>query len=378
MVNKKSILCLAVLFLIVTAGCSKQQATGQPKEVAVKAMQVMQQDTPVTYEFVGEIVAKDEVQIKAQVTGNISRKLFNGGDTVQAGQPLYEIDRRKYVATVADSQAQVAQAQASLSNIQRDVVRYQNLADQGGIAVQTLDTSKSQAEQAAAQVSAYQAKLDQAQNDLSDTVVVSPVNGRIGVGELSVGGYVQAGSTVMATVSTVDPVQVRFSMSENEYLKFAQMGNSPDAWGQNLKLVLSNGSEYPITGRLEQVDRGMANQTGTLAMKASFGNPQQLLVPGMFARIVANGETRQGALLIPQRAVQELLGKTFVTVAGANSEAVTKPVKLGPKIGNLQIVEEGLTVEDVVVVEGFAKTQPGTPLKITMIGLNDLTIPGTK
>jgi len=377
-VNRKSILCLAVLFLLVTAGCSKQQATGQPKEVVVKAMQVMQQDTPVTYEFVGEIVAKDEVQIKAQVTGNISRKLFNGGDTVQAGQPLYEIDRRKYVASVADSQAQVAQAQASLSNIQRDVVRYQNLADQGGIAVQTLDTSKSQAEQAAAQVSAYQAKLDQAQNDLSDTVVVSPVNGRIGVGELSVGGYVQAGSTVMATVSTVDPVQVRFSMSENEYLKFAQMGNSPDAWGQNLKLVLSNGSEYPITGRLEQVDRGMANQTGTLAMKASFGNPQQLLVPGMFARIVAIGETRQGALLIPQRAVQELLGKNFVTVAGANNEAVTKPVKLGPKIGNLQIIEEGLTVEDVVVVEGFAKTQPGTPLKITMIGLNDLTIPGAK
>ncbi|CQR72997.1 Efflux pump periplasmic linker BepF [Sporomusa ovata DSM 2662] len=378
MVNKKSILCLAVVFLIVAAGCSKQQAPRQHKEVAVKAMQVIQQDTPVTYEFVGEIVAKDEIQIKAQVTGNISRKLFNGGDTVQAGQPLFEIDRRKYAAAVADSQAQVAQAQASLSNIQRDVVRYQNLADQGGIAIQTLDTSKSQAEQAAAQVNAYQAKLDQAQNDLSDTVVVSPVNGRIGVGELSVGGYVQAGSTVMATVSTVDPVQVRFSMSENEYLKFAQMGNAPDAWGQNLKLILSNGSEYPIAGHLEQIDRGMANQTGTLAMKASFGNPQQLLVPGMFARIVAVGETRQGALLIPQRAIQELLGKTFVTVAGANNEAVTKQVKLGPKVDNLQIVEEGLTNQDIVVVEGFAKTQPGTPLTITMIGLNDLIIPGAK
>ena len=376
--NKKSIICLAVLFLLVAAGCSKQQATSQPKEVVVKAMQVIQQDTPVTYEFVGEIVAKDEVQIKGQVTGNISRKFITGGDTVHAGQPLFEIDQRKYAAAVADSQAQVAQAQASLSNIQRDVARYQDLANQGGIAIQILDTSKSQADQAAAQVSAYQAKLDQAQNDLTDTVVVSPVNGRIGVGELSVGGYVQAGSTVMATVSTVDPVQVRFSMSENEYLKFAQMGNSPDAWGQNLKLVLSNGSEYPLTGKLEQIDRGMANQTGTLAMKASFSNPQQLLVPGMFARIVAVGETRKGAMLIPQRAIQELLGKTFVTVAGANNEAVTKPIKLGPKIGNLQIVEEGLTIQDIVVVEGFAKTQPGSPLTITMIGLNDLNIPGAK
>lgn len=376
--NKKSIICLLVLFLIATAGCSKKQVAGQPKEVAVKAMQVIQQDTPVTYEFVGEIVAKDEVQIKPQIAGNISRKLIRGGDTVSVGQPLFEIDQRKYAASVADSQAQVAQAQASLSNIQRDVVRYQSLADQGGIAVQTLDTSKSQAEQAAAQVSAYQAKLDQAQNDLSDTVIVSPVNGRIGVNELSVGDYVQAGSTVLATVSTVDPVQVRFSMSENEYLKFAQMGNSTDAWGQNLKMILSNGSEYPIAGHLEQVDRGLANQTGTLAMKAAFGNPQHLLVPGMFARIVAVGETRRGAILIPQRAVQELLGKTFVTVAGANNEAVTKPVKVGPKIGNLQIIEEGLTVQDIVVVEGFAKTQPGTPLKITMIGLDDLIIPGAK
>lgn len=376
--NKKSMIWLAILLLVVTTGCSKQQAARGPQEVAVKAIQVIQKDTPVTYEFVGEIVAKDEVQIKAQVTGNIASKFIKGGDTVAAGQPLFEIDKRKYAAAVADSQAQVAQAQASLSNIQRDVARYQDLANQGGIAAQTLDTSKSQAEQVAAQVNAYKAKLEQAMNDLSDTVVVSPVNGRIGVGELSVGGYVQAGSTVLATVSTVDPVQVKFSMSENEYLKFAQMGNSPDAWGKNLKLVLSDGSEYPISGHLEQVDRGLANQTGTLAMKASFGNPQQLLVPGMFARIVAVGETRVGATLIPQRAVQEMLGKTFVTVVGANSEAVTKPVKLGPKIGNLQIVEEGLTAQDVVVVEGFAKTQPGAPLKVTMIGLEDLNIPGVK
>lgn len=376
--NKKSIIWLAVLLLFVTTGCSKQQAARAPQEVAVKAMQAIQKDTPVTYEYVGEIVAKDEVQIQTRVSGNIARKLVKGGDTVRAGQPLFEIDSRQYAASVADTQAQVAQAQASLSNIRRDVVRYQSLAAQGGIAAQTLDTSMAQAEQAQAQVEAYQAKLAQASNDLSDTVIVSPVDGRIGVGELSVGRYVQAGSTVLATVSTVDPVQVRFSMSENEYLKFARMANSPDAWGQNLKLVLSDGSEYPIAGHLEQIDRGMATQTGTLTMKAAFDNPQQLLVPGMFARIAAVGENRQGALLIPQRAVQEMLGKTFVTVAGADNKAETRTVKMGPKVGSLQIVEEGLTVQDVVVVEGFAKAQPGSPLKITMIGPDDLNIPVAK
>lgn len=376
--NRKSIIWLALLVVLFTAGCSKQQAARPPQEVAVKAMQVLQKDTPVTYEYVGEIVAKDEVQIKAQVSGNIARKLIKGGDTVRAGQPLFEIDQRNYAAAVADAEAQVAHAQASLSNIRRDVARYQSLANQGGVAAQVLDTSLSQAEQAQSQLNAYRAKLDQARNNLADTVIVSPVDGRIGVGEISVGAFVQAGSTSLATVSTVDPVQVRFSISENEYLKFSRLGNSPDAWGQNLKLILSDGTEYPLPGHLEQTDRGLANQTGTLAMKAVFGNPKQLLVPGMFAKIVAVGETRQGAVLIPQRAVQEMLGKTFVTVVGGNSEAVTKPVKLGPKVGNLQIVEEGLTSQDVVVVEGFMKAQPGTPLKVTMIGLNDLNIPVAK
>lgn len=376
--NKKSIICLAVLLLFVTTGCSKQQAARPPQEVMVKAMQVIQKDTPVTYEYVGEIVAKDEVQIQARVSGNIARKLVKGGDTVRAGQPLFEIDNRQYTASVADVQAQVAQAQASLSNIRRDVTRYQSLAAQGGIAAQTLDTSLAQAEQAQAQVDAYQAKLAQANNDLTDTVIVSPVDGRIGVGELSVGRYVQAGSTVLATVSSVDPVQVRFSMSENEYLKFARMGNSPDAWGQNLKLLLSDGSTYPIAGHLEQIDRGMANQTGTLTMKAAFENPQHLLVPGMFARIVTVGENKIGALLIPQRAVQELLGKTFVTVVGADNKAETRAVKMGPKVGSLQVVEEGLTGQEVIVVEGFAKAQPGSPLKITMIGPDDLNIPVAK
>lgn len=377
--NKKSIIwATAFVLILATTGCSKQQAARPPQEVAVKAMQVIQQDAPVRYEYVGEIVAKDEVQIQARVSGNISRKLVNGGDNIRAGQPLFEIDQRQYSASVADAQAQVAQAQASLSNIRRDVMRYQSLASQGGIAAQTLDTSIAQAEQAQAQVNAYQAKLTQATNDLSDTLIVSPVDGRIGVGELSVGRYVQAGSTVLATVSTVDPVQARFSMSENEYLKFASMGSSPDAWGQSLKLVLSDGSEYPLTGQLEQIDRGIANQTGTLTMKAAFANPNRLLIPGMFARIVAIGETRKGALLIPQRAVQELLGKTFVTVVSADSKAETRPIQLGPKIGNLQIVEKGLTIQDIIVVEGFAKAQPGTPLKTTMIGPDDLNIPGAK
>lgn len=145
--TKKSILLLAVLMLIVTAGCSKQQAARPQQEVAVKAMQVIQKNTPVTYEFVGEIVAKDEVKIQSRVSGNISKKLVKGGDTVHAGQPLFEIDPRQYEAAVSDARGEVAKAQATLSNTRRDVLRYKSLADQGGIAAQTLDTNMSKAEQ---------------------------------------------------------------------------------------------------------------------------------------------------------------------------------------------------------------------------------------
>jgi len=209
---------------------------------------------------------------------------------------------------------------------------------------------------------------------LQDTLIVAPFSGRIDVNDLAVGNFVQAGQTVMATMSSVDPVFVQFSMSENEYLRLAQLGRGAGSadWGNSLKLVLSDGSQYPLVGRIEQVDRGLAQDTGTLTMKAVFDNSQKILIPGMFARVVAQGEVRQGALLIPQRAVQQLLGKTFVTVIGPDSKAESRPVNMGPRIGGMWIVEEGLTTADRIVVEGFLKTPPGTVMNATMIGPDDL------
>ena len=229
----------------------------------------------------------------------------------------------------------------------------------------------------AAVVSAYRAKVQQAADDLSDTVIVAPFSGRIDVNDLSIGSFVTAGSTTLATISSIDPVFVQFSMSESEYLRFAQLGKgtSPTEWGRDLKLVLSDGSQYPVTGQIEQVDRGVAAETGTLTLKAVFANSQKLLMPGMFARVVAQGELRKGAILIPQRAVQQLLDKTFVTVVGEGDKAETRPVKMGPRVGNMWVVEEGLSSADRVVVEGAAKVQPGTPLKVVMIGPEALQTP---
>lgn len=377
--GRLGVLGLAVMLLL--GGCSKQQAAKPAQVVDVKAMQVIQQDTPVTYEFVGEIEAKDEVQVRSKVSGTIVAKLASGGTTVRKGQPLFEIDRRQYESALINNQAQEAEASASLSRMRRDVARYQQLASQDAVAQQVLDNALAEERQGLARVNAQSARVQQALNDLDDTVIVSPLDGRIDVKDLSVGNYVQAGQTVVATISSVDPVRVKFSISENDYLRFFKLssasGSSPAEPQRSVKLRLSDGSEYPLEGMVEQVDRGLSQDTGALIVKAAFPNPQHLLVPGMFARVVAVGEVRPGALLVPQRAVQEMLGKTFITVI-ADGKAESRPVKMGPRVGNLWMVDEGLTAADVVVVEGFQKTPPGTPVNVTMMTLADLKIPERK
>lgn len=369
---------LALMFIpLLSAGCAGQKPAQAPQTVEVKAMQVIQKDTPITYEFVGQVQAKNEVQIKARVSGNVLSKAVAGGAAVSAGQELFRIDSRQYEAAVLSARAQLAQSEAVLSNSRLETIRYKKLADQQAVAQQTLDVALSTEQQHAAVVDANRAKLRQAEIDLEDTVVVSPINGRVDVNDLSVGNYAQAGQTVLATVSSVDPVFVQFSMSETEYLRFVQMnqGKLPTEWGKNLKLLLSDGTEYPLTGTIEQVDRGLAQNTGTLTLKAAFANPNRLLLPGMFARIVTQGELRKDALLIPQRAVQELLGKTFVTVVAQGDKAESRPVKMGARIGSYWMVEEGLTASDRVVVEGATKAQPGSSLKVIMIGPDDLKTP---
>lgn len=381
---KKSWQCFILLTFLIgmvaVSGCSSQVAKPAPQPVEVKVMQVVQKDTPITYEFVGTVEAKNEVQIRAKVSGNIVSKMVTGGATVSEGQPLFRIDSRQYNSALLNNQATAAQAEALLANARKEVGRYNQLAAQGAISQQTLDNAVAVEEQNAAAARAIWAKVQQSQEDIQDTVIVSPLNGRVDINDLSVGSFVTAGSTIMATISSVDPVMVKFSMSENEYLRFAKnnQGTSPTQWGQNLKLILSDGSTYPITGQIEQVDKGLATGTGTLSFKASFANPDKLLVPGMFARIGVQSEVRSGALLIPQRAVQQMLDKTLVTVVVEGEKTETRPVKMGTKVGNMWVVEEGVTANDRIVVEGFLKTPPGTPVSVIMIGPDDLQTPAKK
>ncbi|HML87776.1 MAG TPA: efflux RND transporter periplasmic adaptor subunit [Methylomusa anaerophila] len=348
--------------------------------VAVKALRVAQQDIPISYEFAGKVTAKDEVKIMSKVSGNIVAKMVQGGDTVYKGQPLFKIDNKQYLSSISSARATLTKSQATLRNTQRDVERYRSLAANGAIARQTLDSYEAQAEEEMATVEANRASLQQSIEDEQDTLIVSPVDGRIDVNEVSIGQFVTAGTTTMATVSSVDPIWVQFSMSETEYIKFARLGGGtlPDTFRDNLKLIVTDGSEYNLTGRVKQIDRGIGDTTGTITLKAFFDNPQQFLLPGMFAKIVVPGEFRQGAILIPQRAVRELLDETFVTIVTADNKAASRKVKIAEKAGNMWVVAEGLAAGDCVVVEGMDKVKKDTALLVTMITPEDLLVPAKK
>lgn len=218
--------------------------------------------------------------------------------------------------------------------------------------------------QAQAAVDAQQALLENANIDLGETNVVAPFDGRIDTNDLSVGNYVTAGQTVLATISNTDPVFVEFSLAENEYLKLLSAHN--DAGGaslENLTIVLSDGSTYSEKGRVDQVNRSITQGTGTLSLKAEFPNPAKILLPGMFAHLQANSGTVHDAKLIPQRAVTELMYKKFVYVLGDDNKVSMREVTLGPRIGRLWLVESGLEGNETVVVEGINKIKQGSEVK---------------
>lgn len=350
-------------------GCGSSQQAAQSKATQVKAMQVLQTDAPISSEYAGQVVGKDEVKVQSKVSGKIVEKYFHGGDHVDAGQPLYRLDSRQYESAVLQAQANLAQSQATLSNAETDLYRDQSLLAADAISEQTVTTQQANVNAYAAAAAANQALVQKAQQDLDDTVVYAPMSGQVSVDDVAVGTFATAGNTNLVTIGTVDPVFVQFSISEVEYLKFrniqAMQSGSGDAI--NVSVKLSDGTTYPLDGRIVQADRALAQNTGTLTIKALFPNPNGLLLPGMFARVKLTGETIPNAILVPQRAVQQLLDKTFVMVVGEDGKSEARSIELGQQIGSYYVVKSGLSASDKVVVEGLSSLTEGKDLAVTMV-----------
>ena len=365
-------LALAASALLAGCGGQKQQAAGGAAQV--KAMKVLQQDTPVVSEYAGQIAGKDEVKVQSKVSGRVVEKYFHGGDFVQAGQPLYRIDSRQYESAVLQAQATLAQSQATLANAQTDLGRDQELLASDAISEQQVTTQQANVNAYSAAAAANQALLQKAQQDLSDTVVYAPMSGQVSVDDVAIGTFATAGNTNLVTIGTTDPVFVTFGISETEYLKFRniQQMQSGSGNGITVAIKLSDGTTYPLDGRIVQADRALTQNSGTLTVKALFGNPDGLLLPGMFARVKLTGETVPNAILVPQRAVQQLLDKTFVMVVGADGKSEARKIELGQQVGSYYIVKSGLSAEDTVIVEGLSSLTEGKDLAVTMVTPEDM------
>lgn len=370
--KKIAAMALAGLLLVSLAGCSKKQVATQ-QDVMVKTMQVIKRDTPLTYDYTGFIEAQNDVQVKSKVTGMVVQKLVNGGDKVEAGQLLYVIDPRNYNNSLLNAQANLVNAQANLANVQKDYGRYESLYNAGAVSRQSLDNYSMQLAQAQAQVNAQQALVSNAQVDLTETEIRAPFAGKIDTNTVAEGTFVTAGTTALTSISSSDPMRAKFSMAETEYLRLLKSANNAGSSAiSNLTLKLSDGSEYPYKGTVTQVDRGVGEGTGTLTLKATFENPGNVLLPGMFAHVTAVGDTVANAILIPQRAVKELLYKKFVYVVDADNKVDMKEVVLGPRVGRLWLVESGLDGTETIVVEGIQKVNKGSKVKPTTMTEADL------
>ena len=365
---------LAIFAIATISGCGKQQG-GERPPTAIKAIKVLKQDTNTFSEYAGQIQGKNEAKVQARVTGNVIEKMVSGGETVRQGQPLFRIDSRQYEATMLSARANLAESQVRLNTAQLDTQRYRELYKASAISEQQLTNQEAAQKQYQSLVDANYAILKKAQDDLSDTVVVSPIDGRLDVNDVSIGTFVVAGQTILVSVGSVDPIYVEFNMSETDYLDLRQQyaGNLDNTgWGNVVEITLSNGEKYPFTGTVTQVDKGLANNSGTLTVKATFPNPNGILIPGMFARVKISGAPLKGATLVPQRSVQQVLDKSFVMVINAENKAEARPVTLGKKVGSFWIVESGVEAGETIVVEGLTNLQTASSLAITMVTPDEL------
>ncbi len=347
-------------------GCKKAEAPPPPPPPTVEVAPVIQKDVTVYQEWIGSLDGFVNAEIRPQIEGYVLRQVYREGFVVKAGDTLFEIDPRQFQATYDQTKATLAQYEATLANANTTVTRYRPLAAEKAISQQELDDAETKQRTAQANVESAQASLEKAKLDLAWTKVVSPIDGIAGVAKSQVGDLVTK-TTVMTTVSQVDPIKVYFNPSEQEYLAWVAKHGPPEksiTADQKLEqgpleLILSDGSVFGHRGKPFLVGREVDVKTGTIQLAGVFPNPGNLLRPGQYGKVRVAMDVKKGALLVPQRAVSELQGSYQVAVVGADNTATIKVVTLGPRDGSLWVVEKGLSPGDRIVVEGIQRVRSG-------------------
>ncbi len=414
------------LALTGVAACSKKQAPAAVPP-SVNVVQLAPLSVPIYDEFIGQTDAPDNVEIRARVEGYVEDIPFTEGSIVSKGALLYTLDRRPFEAALESSKASLAQAKAMLAKAQESVelvrakanlkasnaelvnasqllARVQPLAEQKAVTQAQLDeatarqkeaearvagdtaavqqaeiTQRTDIDAAKAVVAAGQASVRASELNLGYTKIYAPVSGRIGRSAVKLGSLVQQGMAEPLTIiSTTGEITVNFTITERQYLDLAEkmkvIQSDPGRKGQ-LQLILADGSVHPEVGRVNLADRSVDPQTGTLGLRAIFPNPEGLVKPGQFAKIRAAIIQTDNAIIIPQEAIQDLLGSRYVYVVGDDNIAKRRDVVPGARIGTMWVIDKGLNPGERVVIEGLQKIRPDTPVTPTTVPLPDPNAP---
>ena len=345
------------------SGCKEKPPA--PPLVQVQVVTVTPRDVPIYQKWIGTLDGYPNAQIRAQVSGYLVRQDYAEGSAVKKGDLLFEIDPRPFQASLDQAEGKLAQDQAQLRKTELDVQRYRPLARDQAISQEELDDAVQANLMAEAAIQSDKAAVESATLNLGFCRITSPIDGIAGTAQAQIGDLVGPGTAALTTVSTVDPMRVYFSISEQSYLAFCHQFTNATERGayrseMELQLILTDGSTYPLPGKWLFTSRQVDVNTGTLQIAGVFPNPDYVLRPGQYALVRAKVETRHEAILLPQRAVMELQGSYQVATVDAGNTAHVRPVRVGEQVGNDWLIEKGLAAGERVVVEGTQKAREGT------------------
>ena len=357
--------CLVALALL--PGCESPEP--RKKEVPeVVVVDVEQRDVPIHADWIGTTEGYNNATIRPQVRGYLLAIDYPQGTLVKSGQSLFRIDPREFQAQVNSAKGQLGEAKANLAKSKTHVTRYKPLAKEGAISEQELDDAVQNMLAAEASLLTAQAHVEQAELNLAWTTIASPIQGVAGISKAQVGDLVTP-ETPLATVSQLDPIKVNFPISEKAYLEVVRNTGGSSAEGRLasagpiLELFLADESAWPERGTPFVLGRNVDARTGTIVIEGRFPNPHNVLRPGQFARVRIHVGNRDNALLIPQRAVEEIQGKFLVAVVSQEDVVDVRAVEVGDTVGTDWIISKGIEAGERVVVEGLQKVRTGMKVK---------------
>lgn len=374
MTEKKKKLILAILILViilpilynkvVTVIGGTMMAKMMSAPPVVEVAPVIENDIYDKSESAGRLEAKYSVDVVARVNGWLQKRYFEEGAMVKKGQTLFLIEPNEYAIAVQNAQAAVRQSQAALTNSEKELKRAQELVKGDYVSKSFYDAAVATRDQNRAMVDVNRSNLAKASLNLSYTRVVSPIDGKIGKIMITEGNLVNPQAGSLAQIVSINPVYAYFNLKSEDFIQFKKSDRKQNLSNMKVELELADGSKYPITGKIEFINNVVDPSAGTIALRATFPNSQNLLVPGDYIKVVASSTVPRKVTLAPQAAVTDSTKGYYVWVIDKENKAQQKFIKISDQVEQCWIVEEGLKPNEVIITKGLQKLKPGVVVKI--------------